>query len=86
VFLQALNRSGSVSEAARKAGVNECSPYKHRRKSPDFAAAWDRAVESAEKRAPSWEGRFLRALRKCGEVKDAVDKAGTSTTEVYRQR
>lgn len=47
LFLKELTRRGSVSDAARKAGVGRRTVYQWREAEPDFAAAWDEALETA---------------------------------------
>jgi hypothetical protein len=46
-FIRSLTESPNVAEAARRAGVARRTPYARREVDPDFAAAWDEAVESA---------------------------------------
>lgn len=46
-FLRALRRTGNVREAARIAGVNRATLFKHRAADPAFAADWDAAVTLA---------------------------------------
>lgn len=45
-FLKELRRRGNVSDAARAAGVDRSTPYRWREAEPEFAAAWDEAIES----------------------------------------
>ena len=46
-FLEALRRVPNVSAAARAAGLARTSAYEWREADPDFAAAWDEAVEES---------------------------------------
>jgi hypothetical protein len=46
-FLAALRRSGVVRSACRAARVGRSTAYRHRDTDPAFAAAWDRALETA---------------------------------------
>jgi len=46
-FLQALAMSGCVRDACRVSGMSNQAGYRLRRKSPEFAAAWDRALGHA---------------------------------------
>lgn len=46
-FLEHLKNSGNVRYSAEQAGVNYDTVYVHRRKSPDFAAQWETAIEQA---------------------------------------
>ena len=45
LFLDALIRGGSVTRAAREAGVDRTYLYRRRRLAPAFAGRWDRAVQ-----------------------------------------
>jgi hypothetical protein len=47
LFLKELARRGNVSDAARKAGIGRVTVYDWRKAEPDFAAAWDEALETA---------------------------------------
>lgn len=44
-FLETLEETANVSEAARIAGVNHRTPYKNRKKDKAFAEAWEQALE-----------------------------------------
>lgn len=44
-FLEALSELGNVSRACERSGVSRSAVYDRRRKSEDFANAWDRAEE-----------------------------------------
>jgi hypothetical protein len=46
-FLDAMSRTGSVSEACAAAQVGRSTVYRHRRESPPFARAWNEALELA---------------------------------------
>jgi hypothetical protein len=46
-FVAALHEGRSVTGAARAVGLNRTLLYKWRAEMPDFAAAWDEAVETA---------------------------------------
>ena len=46
-FLQALERSTTVSEAARAAGIGRRTAYDRRKRDEEFARAWDDTLESA---------------------------------------
>lgn len=46
-FMQTLAMTGCVRDACRVAGMSNVSAYRLRRKSPEFAAAWDRALDHA---------------------------------------
>lgn len=45
VFLQELEKTGNVSKAVRKAGIVRGSAYRAREENPEFATAWDDALE-----------------------------------------
>ena len=47
VFLGALEATGNVSEAARRAGVHRATPYGARGADSAFREAWDQALEAA---------------------------------------
>lgn len=48
-FIEALERTGNVTLAARAAGVSRNTPYEYREAHPDhpFVDEWDRAVETS---------------------------------------
>jgi len=46
-FLHALARTGCVRDACRIAHISSTSAYRHRRRDPDFADAWERALSEA---------------------------------------
>lgn len=45
--MKALASVGVVTEACRVAGVGTVTAYRHRDNEPDFAVAWEEAVEQA---------------------------------------
>lgn len=47
VFLDELAKNPNVSRAARIAGVNRATAYKHKNSNDAFSAAWDEAIEEA---------------------------------------
>jgi hypothetical protein len=79
VFLAALGRYGTMSDAARVAGVSRNTVNRHRRKWPDFAAAcetarlqaagpleaiaWERAVNGADQQIIR-KGELVEVRRK----------------------
>jgi hypothetical protein len=78
VFVGALEASGNVTASARRAGVNRATAYNHRRSEPDFAAAWDEALEvatdaleaEARRRAlEGWEEPIFCGGEECGRVR-----------------
>jgi hypothetical protein len=77
-FIDALARTGSITRAARAAGMSRESAYRFRRRDPRglFAAAWDRALESHKRlnfaRRPRTigNGGFARMATKGHEVHD----------------
>ncbi|MFY9223216.1 MAG: terminase [Blastocatellia bacterium] len=85
-FLEALERTGSVSRAANHCRVHRRSFYRHRLESPDFAKAWDESAKigrevladqlerEADKRAiEGWdEPRFYEGNH-CGDVRKFSD-------------
>ncbi len=44
-FLEALEETANVSEAARIAGVDHCTPYRDRKRDKAFKKAWEQALE-----------------------------------------
>jgi hypothetical protein len=44
-FLDALERTASVRDACAAIGVSRSTAYRHRRRCPEFARAWDEALE-----------------------------------------
>ncbi len=46
-FIEALRQTGVVTRAARAAGVGRTTAYDHYKTDPDFARAWDDALEDA---------------------------------------
>jgi hypothetical protein len=47
IFLEALRNSGNVRAACKAAGLSRQAVYMHRRRSREFAAAWDEAMDDA---------------------------------------
>lgn len=47
VFLEALAALGHVGQAAKHAGVSVRTAYNHRTSDPEFAAAWESALQTA---------------------------------------
>jgi hypothetical protein len=45
IFLACLSEGWSVSKASERAGFSYATAYVHRRKNPEFSAAWDDAIE-----------------------------------------
>jgi hypothetical protein len=56
IFLGHLAATGNVGAAARAAGFTKKSAYDRRKARPDFAAAWDKALERSEMHL---QGRLL---------------------------
>ena len=48
IFLGHLAATGNIGAAARAAGFTKKSAYNRRKTRPDFAAAWDKALERSE--------------------------------------
>lgn len=46
-FLEKLAETGNVSQSAREAGIARPTVYEHKHDDPDFAAAWEDALEEA---------------------------------------
>jgi uncharacterized protein YdbL (DUF1318 family) len=77
-FLKELRRRGNVSDAARKAGVGRKTVYEWREAEPDFAAAWDEAIEAAmdAMESEAWrravEGTRKPLIGRVGKDQDGV--------------
>lgn len=82
VFLAAFAKSGIIRRAAEAAGVNRCTVAEHRQKDPDFAAAYQEALEDSndrireEIRRRAYGGTlrpvFYRGVQ-CGEIREFSD-------------
>ena len=92
-FLKELRRRGNVSDAARAAGVDRSTPYRWREAEPEFAAAWDDAVEvavdSLEKEA--WRRARDGVLKpvyqkgeKVGQVREYSDQLMVTLLKAHR--
>jgi hypothetical protein len=46
-FLESLRATGVVARACRAAGVSSTEAYTRRKSDPDFANAWDNALEDS---------------------------------------
>jgi hypothetical protein len=74
IFLDNLKQYGSVFFAAKQAGINKTTAYRHRESDPEFAAAWEAAKDdaldlleaTAHKRAHSTSDTLLIFLLKAG--------------------
>jgi hypothetical protein len=81
-FLTALRKSGNVSAACRSARIGRQRVYERRESDPEFAAAWDVALDEA---VDSLESEGWRRARdgtlkpifyegqKCGEIREYSD-------------
>lgn len=47
LFIEELRKRGNVSEAAAAASIGRRTAYELRERDPEFAAAWDEAVDAA---------------------------------------
>ena len=78
LFLACLGHTGCVRDACRVADISSTSAYRHRRRFPDFAAAWEKALDRSQqglvavayKRAI--EGRETVIMRKGVEVERRI--------------
>lgn len=72
IFLKELERTSNVSKAAKRAGVHRVSAYNARSESPEFAQAWDDALdvgvnaveETAFKRAKAGSDALIQFILK----------------------
>ena len=65
LFLEILSDTSNVSEACRSVGIGRTTAYEHYHAEPDFAAAWDEAVETGT------DALELEARRR---AKDGIEK------------
>ncbi|WP_213981458.1 hypothetical protein [Sphingomonas sp. dw_22] len=66
IFLRALAETGCVRDACKRAAISSTSAYRLRMARPDFARAWQRALDKA---APTIEqAAFTRAVEGWDEV------------------
>ena len=77
-FLDALESSGNVTAAARRAGVDRGTAYRSRAAAAEFRAAWDEALEvaldaleaEARRRAlEGWDEPVFHAGEICGHIR-----------------
>lgn len=85
LFIKHLRKSGNVTRAAEAAGVSRNQLYLVRRDDPDFARAWEEALEGA---MDDLEAELLRRAlegtdkpvffggKECGTVKSYSDSLG----------
>ncbi len=67
IFIEALVETLNVSEAARTAGKSRAGAYARRLRYPEFAKAWDRAIDIGYSEL---EAALLRDLLFGGEVEE----------------
>ena len=87
-FLNVLEETCNVSEAARQAGIGRSSAYEWRNDDPSFAAAWDDAEQVAidkleqvaRERAIDSSDRMLEILLKAHRPEKYVDRYRTELT------
>jgi hypothetical protein len=77
-FLGALEVSGNISAAARRAGVGRATAYRHRQAEPEFRSGWDEALEvatdaledEARRRAvEGWEEPVFQGGQEVGRIR-----------------
>lgn len=98
-FLAVLAETRVVTSAARAAGIAPASAYYHKRRRPDFAAAWDAAqapirplgdpVDDGHVPPPGvagWRTRFLDALIETSNVTASAARAAIPLRTVYKAR
>lgn len=81
-FLAALRERGSVMHAAESAGIGRRTAYDWRDADPEFAAAWEDALEDSTERLE--ESMFERAMK--GDTTAAIFLLKGRRPEVYRER
>jgi hypothetical protein len=92
-FLAALEASGNVSAAARRAALHRGTAYRHRAADPSFRAAWDEALEvalddleaEARRRAvDGWDEPVFHAGVVCGHIRKYSDALIMFLMKAYR--
>jgi hypothetical protein len=92
-FLAALEASGNVSAAARRAATHRCTAYRHRQADPEFRAAWDEALEvamddmeaEARRRAvDGWDEPVFYEGKVCGHIRKYSDALIMFLLKAYR--
>jgi hypothetical protein len=92
-FLAALEASGNVSAAARRAATHRCTAYRHRQADPEFRAAWDEALEvamddmeaEARRRAvDGWDEPVFYEGKVCGHIRKYSDTLIMFLMKAYR--
>ena len=61
LFLAELRHRGNVTASCEAAGIGRRTAYEHRESDPEFAAAWDAALETA------WDALETEAVRRATE-------------------
>ena len=91
-FLATLAECCNVSEAARSAGVTRKTAYDWRNSDPDFAAAWEEAIEEAADKLEqvAWDratvdksDRMLEILLKAHRPQKFVERRELSGTIAF---
>jgi hypothetical protein len=95
-FLKALAATGVVAQAMKAAGIGEGSAYQLRRRSLDFANAWDEALVASGAptrpsgkpvaRSGSWRPLFFETLAETSNVTAAAIRANVPLRTVYKTR
>jgi hypothetical protein len=99
-FLRALAAVPNVSNAARAANVSRRMAYKHRESDPEFAAAWDEALETSvdelvgecyRRAVEGTEKPVFHKGKVCGHIREYSDTLAIfllkcHRPKVYRER
>ena len=92
-FLAALEASGNVSAAARRAATHRGTAYRHRQADPEFRAAWDEALETAlddmelearRRAVDGWDEPVFFKGEVCGHIRRYSDALIMFLLKAYR--
>jgi hypothetical protein len=82
-FLEWFAATSNVTLAAKMAGVHHKTAFRHRMNDPDFAEAWDRALEQGYARI---EAKLLEQKAKGEPIRIRGDLVAPETEEVSDER
>lgn len=88
VFIEALRALGNVRVAAHKAGISRGHAYLQKQKDPNFAEAWDDAVDDATDMLElEARRRAMEGTERTEYLRTGTDDKGNPTLEkvTYRQ-
>jgi hypothetical protein len=94
VFLEALRKTPNVSAACASAGVARKTAYAHRNADPEFAAAWDDALEQStdslvgecyRRACQGTERPVFHQGEECGRIKEYSDTLAIFLLKAHRR-